>query len=207
MVRSTKKQRGGAYAFGPQITPGLINNFGQGVLGGAPLIPDCVAAAKTDTIGYKGPQGLPGLSGGSRRKSRKAHGRLRGRSRKYRQMGGRYGFDLSAPFGSSAGPGMGGIPPVQKIACESASTTSNPLNQASQQALVGQKGGGTITMNPAYFAPTAGYDNTPSKWVASTGAPVLLQAPYEARAMNPACVKTGGSRRRHSRRRSGSHSR
>lgn len=195
--KQTRKQRGGAYAFGAQITPGLINNFGQGVLGGAPLTPDCVAAVKTDTMGYSGRQGLPGLSGGARR------GRSRGRSRKHRQSGGRYGFDLSAPFGSSAGPAMGGIPPVQRIGCESSSTTLNPLNQAAQQGIMSQKGGASITMNPAYFAPTAGYDNKPSTWTNSVGAPVLLQAPYEARAMNPACVKTGGSRRRrhHSRRR------
>jgi hypothetical protein len=43
---------------------------------------------------------------------------------------------------------------------------------------------------------TAGYTNNASTWVSSTGSPVLLQAPYEARTMNPACLKTGGGKRK-----------
>jgi hypothetical protein len=31
--------------------------------------------------------------------------------------------------------------------------------------------------------------------VGSTGAPSLLQTPYDARSYNPACLKTGGGRR------------
>ena len=58
-----------------------------------------------------------------------------------------------------------------------------------------QRGGGLGTDNLAYYAPTAGYDNQPSRWVDSVGAPVLLQKPYDAQAWNPACVKTGGRRR------------
>jgi len=98
------------------------------------------------------------------------------------QKGGRYAFDLSEPLGGGT-PALSGIPQVMSIPCE-ASTTR-------------QSGGGGD--NVAYFAPTAGYDNKPSGWVGSTGAPVMIQAPYEARAMNPACLTTGGSRRRHKR--------
>jgi hypothetical protein len=43
-----------------------------------------------------------------------------------------------------------------------------------------------------YYAPTAGYDNKPSTWVDSVGAPVQLQIPFAARAMNQACLTTGG---------------
>jgi hypothetical protein len=56
--------------------------------------------------------------------------------------------------------------------------------------------------SPFYYAPTAGYSNTPSSWVGGTGAPVMVQTPYEARAYNPACLKTGGGRRKPSRSRS-----
>lgn len=94
------------------------------------------------------------------------------------QKGGRYSFDLSETPGGGA-PSMSGIPQVMSIPCE-ASTTR-------------QSGGAGD--NVGYFAPTAGYDNQPSGWVGSTGAPVMIQAPYEARSMNPACLKTGGSRR------------
>jgi hypothetical protein len=52
--------------------------------------------------------------------------------------------------------------------------------------------------NLAYYAPTAGYDNKPSTWLDSVGAPVQLQIPYEARSWNPACLKTGGKRSRKS---------
>ena len=92
------------------------------------------------------------------------------------QSGGRYGFDLTAPLGGGT-PFSSGIPQVTSIPCESSR----------------QSGGASD--NVAYYAPTAGYDNKPSGWVGGTGAPVMIQAPYAAGAMNPACLKTGGSRR------------
>lgn len=94
------------------------------------------------------------------------------------QRGGRYSFDLSQTPGGGA-PSMSGIPQVMSIPCE-ASTTR-------------QSGGAGD--NVGYFAPTAGYDNKPSGWVGSTGAPVMIQAPYAARS----CLTTGGSRRRKAR--------
>ncbi len=132
-------------------------------------------------MGYFGAKGLPGLSGGRRR----------------RQSGGRYGFDLSAQVTPSGGPALGGIPNVQRIACEG--STPNPLNPGphtpSTQPPVqggGAQLGGIGSANLAYYAPTAGYGNTASSWVSSVGAPVQIQVPYEARAWNPACLKTGG---------------
>jgi hypothetical protein len=125
--------------------------------------------------------------------------------------GGRYGFDLANPVPGAAAPWAGGIPPVQRIACEG--STPNPLNPgphtpstappapSGTSFLKGgrrrrrQYGGGLGTDNLAYYAPTAGYDNQPSRWVDSVGAPVLLQKPYDAQAWNPACVKTGGKRK------------
>jgi hypothetical protein len=183
--RSRKyKSRGGAYSFtGASIgAPGTISNYGQAwETTGKPLTPDCVAATKSDIMGYSGPAGLPGLSGGRRRK----------------QTGGRYGFDLSSEVAPSGGPSLGGIPPVQRIACEG--STPNPLNPGphtpSTQPPVqggGAQLGGLGSPDLAYYAPTAGYANAASSWVSSVGAPVQIQVPYEARAWNPACLKTGG---------------
>lgn len=180
-----QKQRGGAYSFtGATIGPaGTISNYGQAwQTTGKPLTPDCVAASKSDIMGYSGPVGLPGLSGGRRR----------------RQTGGRYGFDLSAQI-APATPALGGIPPVQRIACEG--STPNPLNPgphtpSTQPPIQGGGGqlGGLGSPDLAYYAPTAGYGNTASTWLSSVGAPVQIQIPYEARAWNPACLKTGGGK-------------
>jgi hypothetical protein len=167
-----RSQRGGSYQFGPSLTPGLINNYGQAVVGGTSLIPDCVAASKTDHLGYTGTKGLPGLSGGRRA-----------------QSGGRYGFVSADGAGASGPPSMGGLAPMSRIACESSSTTANPLNP--------QAGGANLGgANLAYYAPTAGYGNTASTWVGATGSPSLIQTPYEAKTMNQACLKTGGARSR-----------
>jgi hypothetical protein len=212
------------------------------------------------------------------------------------QAGGRYTFDLSNPAPGAAAPWAGGIPPVQRLACESASTTANSLNKHmgggiaggilrdfysigkkqlmnrvgnikryslkglrgvkkyslkglrgvkgySMKGLKGLKGlrkrilgrgGGKFSLkqitrrfkrnfkglknysmkglkglkglrkrflgrgggnglgvdNVAYYAPTAGYENKPSTWLDSVGAPVQLQIPNDAKAWNPSCLTT-----------------
>jgi hypothetical protein len=212
MVYRTRKQRGAGYQFGPAITHGLINNYGQEIIAGPKLIPDCLAAAKTDTLGYSGPKGLPGLSGGGAYRNRK-------QQRKHRkQSGGRYGFVDAAGMPPST-PALGGLAPMTRIACES--STPNPLNPGPHTPSTAPMGaasdpkpfvmaGGAVQGIPAtvgftgtadaaaYYAPTAGYSNAPSTQVSSTGSPWLTQIPYGAREMTPACIKTGGgmSRRR-----------
>lgn len=175
------KQAGGGYQFGAAITPGLINNYGQAVVSsGKPLIPDFSAASKSDSLGYSGPKGLPGMSGGRRRR--------------HRQSGGRYGFVSADGAAASGPPSMGGLAPMSRIPCEAA--TPNPMNP--------RQGGGGAPLggaplggdNQAYYAPTAGYGNQASTWVGSTGAPSMIQTPYEAKSMSPACLKTGGGRSR-----------
>lgn len=64
-------------------------------------------------------------------------------------------------------------------------------------AVPGTPGG---TGSPFLTSPTAGYANQPSSWRDSVGAPVELQIPYNARIMNPACIKTGGGKRKNTRR-------
>jgi hypothetical protein len=185
-----RKQNGGGWAFTGATIPG-VNNYGQV---NTP-IGDCRAVAPPGFIAAPYPQkGLPGMSGGKRSR----------RNRNRKQRGGRYGFDLSDPIPGAAAPWAGGIPTVQRIACEG--STPNPLNPGphtpstappapSGNSFLKMSGGGLGTDNLAYYAPTAGYANAPSRWVDSVGAPVLLQKPFDAQAWNPACVKTGGSRR------------
>lgn len=194
-LRRTRKQNGGGWAFTGATIDG-VNNYGQV---NTP-IGDCRAASPPGFISPPYPQrGLPGLSGGKRRTMK----------------GGRYGFDLANPVPGAAAPWAGGIPPVQRIACEG--STPNPLNPgphtpstappapSGNSFLKGgrrsrrQRGGGLGTDNLAYYAPTAGYENGPSRWTDSVGAPVLLQKPYDAQAWNPACIKTGGRRRNRNR--------
>jgi hypothetical protein len=159
-------------------------NLGNIVTFGAPLTPEapigntstvvpqssCLAENRFGMVDFPTTRlGLPGMSGGRR------------------QRGGRYSFDLSQPEPVAAAPWAGGIPPVMRIPCESA--VANPLNPV-------QMGGVGGIDSAFYAAPTAGYTNVPSSWVGTTGAPSLLQTPYDARTMNPACLKTGGGKRR-----------
>ena len=179
-----KRQYGGnlgnTFAFGGPITPGApIGNTAE-------VIPSssCLATARGTEVSVS-PAGLPGMGGGGRRKKGK-------RTRGKKQRGGRYSFDLSATLAPSAGPGLGSIPQVMRIPCESA--VSNPLNPV-------QMGGVGGIDSAFYAAPTAGYSNTPSSWLGSTGSPSMLQTPYEARTTPPVCFKTGGGKRRNTRRR------
>ncbi len=217
MVNRTRKQRGAGYQFGPQITHGLVNNYGQEIIPGPKLIPDCLAAAKTDTLGYSGPKGLPGMSGGARKKRAGKKHRGSKHRRSYRkQSGGRYGF-VDASGMPPTTPFLGGLAPMTRIACEG--STPNPLNPGPHTPSTAPMGaasdpkpfvmaGGAVQGIPAttgftgtadaaaYYAPTAGYSNMPSGQVSSTGSPWLTQIPYGAREMTPACIKTGGGSRK-----------
>ena len=191
-MRKTRSHRGGglgqSYAFNPApIIPGVDT--------GISFKPEssCMASVRPGTLSDFSPAGtggLPGMAGGRRRRMRKGtRGRVMKNRRRQsrRQRGGRYGFDLSPASIIAGGTPWGtGIPQVMAIPCESA--RSNPLNL--------QAGGVGGIDSAFYTAPTAGYSNTPSTWVGSTGAPVQVQTPYDARIMNPACMKTGGGRRR-----------
>jgi hypothetical protein len=183
-------------------TPGTVSN---------PQVFTAIGDCRAAEPGYWIPQssygtyqkGLPGMSGGKRRKTNR------------KQRGGRYTFDLSPPSVNGVAPNAapwwaGTYPPVQRIACEG--STPNPLNPgphtpstqptpvaSANLHLNPQSGGGTSPGTVGvgdvdsmyYYAPTAGYDNKPSTWVDSVGAPVQLQIPYAARELNPSCLTTG----------------
>ena len=207
MPTRKRRQSGGAgnsYSFGAAVTPGAP--YASEVVRAS----SCMAADRPGMIaGYSPPGlgGLPGMAGGGRRRRGKRSGSKRSGSKrgskrsgskrgskrsgkKGRSMklmrGGRY-VVAGAPFPESSSVGPNVYAPVAKLGCNY------------------QGGGGGLGAdNLAYAAPTAGYGNNPSPWVGATGAPVLLQAPYDARTMNQACIKTGGGRRRSKRSKRGS---
>jgi hypothetical protein len=112
-----------------------------------------------------------------------------------KQRGGRWTADVGATTG-----GPNPYVPVTRIACEGGMVNTSPPGAAPATMSFKQMGGVGGVASPYYSASTAGYGNTASTWVSSTGTPSLLQTPYEARTMNPACLKTGGGKRRNKRR-------
>ena len=166
--QTRRRQSGGdsaAYSFGAAVSPGAPY--------ASSVIPTsaCMATPRPgELVNYSaGSGGLPGFQRGGSRKRR-------------RQAGGRYSIDLAGP----ATLGTNVFAPVSRGSCEGGSIDTRPHVQS----------GGVGGPDSAYYsAPTAGYGNTASTWVSSTGTPSLLQTPYDARSMNPACLKTGGGRR------------
>ena len=206
--RKHRKQRGGdsaSYGFGAAVSPG------------APYAAEvvakeaCLAATRPGTlVNYSaGSGGLPGLTGGGTRRKRKQRGGKRfslknimksARSfflgkRAKKQCGGRWTADVGATTG-----GPNPYVPVTRIACEGGMVNTSPPGAAPATMSFKQMGGVGGVASPYYSASTAGYGNTASTWVSSTGTPSLLQTPYEARTLNPACLKTGGGKRRNKRR-------
>jgi hypothetical protein len=209
--RQSRRQGGGGWGFeGPSSapgTPGTVSN---------PMVYTGIGDCRAVKPGYDIPyssygasfKGLPGMSGGKRNTRKGMKGK---RTRKHRQRGGRYGFfPQGDPNASGQAWWAGSYAPIQRIACEGGSF--NPLNptHTGSSAPPGaanpnywMKGGGS-QMAPAtygvgnvdsmyYYAPTGGYANNASTWKDSVGAPVQIQVPYAARAMNQACLTTGGA--------------
>ena len=148
----------------------------------------------------------PGMNGGSRRRGRRAR-RIRGgyqlevapfstevvtkdlaqhsQNAQQAQKGGRYevqpGFLLDG--GSDIGAKSYGI--TSPIACERG--YANSLNMHGGASL----GGADL----AYHAPTAGHGPRFETYPGGAVGGLMINVPYDARAMNPACTKTGGKRR------------
>jgi hypothetical protein len=196
--RRNRTQAGGGlgagYSVGGPVVPGLpIGNTSEIV-----STTNCRAVTPDYAITPPAATGLPGFG---------------------KMMGGAYTFNLgsmSNPNGAALG--LGAIPEVMKVGCQG--TITNPLNNGPHTASnptpgatnnwdtaasitkgMVQAGGVGQVDSPFYTAPTAGFANTVSTWKDSVGGPVQLQMPYDAKIMNPACVKTGGRRRSGSKRR------
>ena len=126
--------------------------------------------------------------------------------------GGRYGFFPGmGPLNPENGVGVAPAP-FGRIPCETG--TYNPLNPnpgniqglstaPAQPPYVTMKGGAQFPVvnvgdfdSMRYEAPTAGYRNDFQTFSAPSPVPgLMIQTPYDARQFNPACIKTGGSRR------------
>ena len=199
--KSSRRARGGGYSVNPA----------QYVSVGNPIYQQYAGAGKDCA---------PGMSGGSRRrrsyrKSRKARRSLRIRGgyqlevapfttevvtrdiaqhaqhaqqapqMQQAQKGGRYevqpGFLLDG--GSDIGAKSYGI--ASPIACERG--YANSLNMHGGASL----GGADL----AYHAPTAGHGPRFETYPGGATGGLMINVPYDARAMNPACTTTGGKHR------------
>jgi hypothetical protein len=202
MVRkSTRKQRrqnGGGYTVGYAVAPEAP--YAQEIIHGTPLIPDCLSATRPGLAGpISGTGGLPGFAGGMRPSlNANSIGHNINTPANTMLKGGRYSFDLSTgPVNGigSAGPTSGSLAQVVRIGCEGGLVNTSPPGAYPNPTPLTQSGGVGGIDSAFYTAPTAGYGNKASDFVDSVGGPVLLQQPYDARIMNPACLKTGGKRK------------
>lgn len=222
------RQRGGAtpyYSFGAAVAPGAPY-ASQVLVHDSPDVP----RPGTLSSAGAGTGGLPGFTGGGKRRGllnyrrylnygrkaakrslnygrksvkgvwnygRKTTRKVLGRFYRGGQRGGRYTLDVASAVG---GPNV--FVPVSRIGCEGGLVNTAPAGALPNPTPMRggrrcwtrrgrrQSGGVGGIDSAAYYAPTAGYGNQASTWVSSTGTPSMLQIPYDARAANPACLKT-----------------
>ena len=194
-----RRQSGGesaAYTFGSAVAPGAP--YASQVV----PVSACQAVARPGEIaGYSPPGrgGLPGFGGGGRRGRRGRRDHSKGTRRQRKTRGGGWTVNTAAPLG---GPNVL-VDNTRIRPC----TFGGGKSRGSRRLRRGKRqgGGASLLGSPdlaAYQAQNAGYSNTASPWVSSVGAPVLLQQPYAAGSMNPACIKTsGGGKKRPTKRR------
>lgn len=209
---NSKRQRK-CYRNGPMQGGAL----GQGYMNGSEMLArgypvvqpynSCGALSRPGTIttaeigSFKG--GLPGLSGGGSRRQRK--GRRRGT---HRMRGGRYGMSMDGPEFVALGPRGGMMATAERTHCENGipphvsqtTPTAPPLRGGGALQLAPSpvmSGGGALQLAPTPFLQeqTAGYSQSPSDFVGSTGAPIMLNIPVGGRMGVPACAQTGGRRK------------
>ncbi len=184
---------------------GLGNGYAYGtemLTRGSPVIDaysSCGAIARPGTLttaaisDMKG--GLPGLSGGSRKRraQRKHSKKSRKGSRKYKMRGGRYEAVFSGAEYDALGPRGGMLATAGRIACETGVAPHVSPTQSTAPA-VAMQGGGALQLAPTPFLQeqTAGYTHEASKFVDSVGAPIMLNIPAGGRMGTPACSQTGG---------------
>ena len=196
--RYSKKQRGAGYTVGQAVAPEAP--YAQEIIGGPKLIPDCLNATRPGLAGpISGTGGLPGFAGGARQNLGSEGIANVVNAPAPVMTGGRYTVDVGqGPVNGigSAGPSAG-MAVISRIGCEGGLVNTSPPGAQANPTPLTQAGGVGGIDSAYYTAPTAGYGNKPSDFVDSVGGPVLLQQPYDARIMNPACLKTGGRRKVH----------
>jgi hypothetical protein len=171
------------------------------------------------------PGGLPGMNGGGRRRRGGRKGKKSRGGRRFVQSGGRYGFDVSAGSPAMGGTPWGtGYAPVSAIPCEASRSAIPPdgasgvLNRVGSSLWDGRagllqnmKGGGAgpasvaataspvTSGSPFEIVPTARYTVNPPDVppiTTAAGTLVSINKPLMSAEMNPACLKTGGGRKR-----------
>lgn len=178
------KKRGAGYSVGPEyVSAGnLVNNRYSGPN-------DCAGVPTRFGLANVTPRGLPGLSGGKRRRYKATHG-------------GAYASTFQEL--SPNGVGMSSYTTIGSIPCERGTTNSlnpNPNGIQSMTTLPKMSGG---ALNPApvtvgavdsmrYYAPNAGYTNNPVVLPPGGASPgFMAQIGYPAGQFNRACLTTGG---------------
>jgi len=226
LKRSITRKRGGglgnSYGFGANISPGAPVGNAQEVV----PMSSCMATPRFGEISYPTTGlGLPGMSGGSRRRRQRAGGtqdmlypeNLSGtnwtppNSSSWLPMG--HTQSMARPMDSWEMYQKGGSrrqrggrysfdlsQPVPGAAAPWAGGIPPVIKIPCESSLttanpLNQRGGVGGVDSAFYASPTAGYTNVPSSWVGSTGTPSLLQTPYDARTTPPVCMKTGGGKR------------
>ena len=188
---------------GSVVRPGFITNYNAsgmpGMKGGkrsrksrggyrldvAPIIPP--PSYFPDTTGAGGTVGAPGVPN-------------------HVQKGGRYEVSPGPLLSNGSDIGMKGIANHPSIGCERGTLNSlNPNPGGVQSITTAPMRGGAQTMSPAptvavgaadsmrYNAPTAGYRPEFQTFPGTSAVGgLMLNTPYDARAYNQACLKTGG---------------
>lgn len=161
------------------------------------------------------------------RKGRK-NSRASRKARRFNQSGGRYAVDLADPTVNGI-PGSAGMSGAMRIPCEASrspipdSGAANVLNKMGGPlwdspsnpagSALAQRGGGSEPVagsaasvrgsdSPFEIVPTAGLTHlrTPQdSFMSAAGTKIMINVPENGRLMAPACLKTGGGRRKGSR--------
>ncbi len=179
------------YTFGgPIASAGVAANNTYGV------VTDIGCGSAARPMVSPGQAGLPGMSGGRRRR-RGGRKTVRGR----KQRGGRYGFDLAPQM-----TGQGYAPNQFAAVVPMRGETCTPFNRGAAQM------GGAMNINPApvSYPPTmtaspasyqAGLEMGKTVYTNDIPAgpqgtnPIMLQRPLGFAEISGACLKTGGRRR------------
>ena len=155
--------------------------------------------------------GLPGMdpsvSGQSLYARQYGGKRSSKKTRKYKQTGGRYGFVAPDTSVVSGAPWGSTYPTLTHVGCEATRSMNPPSGAADTLNVQGGylwsgKGGAQQAMTPSplyVMAPTARYTQLggPGDVIHSAaGTNIMINKPMGSSEMNPACLKTGGGRRK-----------
>lgn len=196
--------------------PGHISGYSPPGMGG---LPGYAAAGGSRKLLHRlkryASRGVKKLKSGYKKLSKSVLKKIKWFRGTRKQRGGRYIVSPADVLGSAQGPNV--FAPVSRVGCEGGTVYTQQFPQAaggvasyaapvSAPTMMGSPPAGLSAGadTVAYQAPNAGYGNSASTWVSSTGTQALTQQPYAAGAMNPACVTTGGGRRRQKRKGKGS---